>query len=83
MNGIISFEERVKNPGKGIIDFEYLENNPADIAGVWVYYRTNKEFSDIIDYKLKTNPVFREKFKNCFGNFINNRENNNSNNIAR
>ncbi len=68
MKGYNSLEERMKNPSKDIIDWEYLLTHPESKFLVWEKYQINPYE---IDAKRKTDAVFDMKFRECFSSFIN------------
>ncbi len=70
MYGIRSYEERLKNPEKGFMDFEYFYNNPQEKANFWQYYLTNPHIKQEIDSRLSYDMIFKVNFNKCFRSFI-------------
>ena len=70
MYGIYSYEERLKHPEKGFMDFNYFYNNPQEKANFWEYYLANPHIKQEIDSRLSYDMIFKVNFNKCFEEFI-------------
>lgn len=69
MNGLNSYEEMVRNPGKEIIDFEYLVLHPEAKLEIASKYRRDPLFRQKLFEKMCTSPNFKQRFDACFRNY--------------
>ncbi len=70
MRGYNSYEVRVNNPGKELLEFEYLNNNPTFKSSIWESYSVNKNISKSINRKIRSDELFKQRFEFCFKDFI-------------
>lgn len=65
--GINSYQDRIENPGVGIIDFSYVSLHPECIYYIREKYMMDATFKTQIDEKMANDPIFRNKFINILG----------------
>lgn len=65
--GINSYQDRIENPGLGIIDFSYVALHPECIYYIKEKYMMDTTFKRQIDEKMTMDPIFREKFSSILG----------------
>ena len=70
MNGINNYFERIKDPGKEIIDFSYLYTHPEAIYLVWEKYSWNLTFKMEVNRKMYLDNLFKKRFNEVFKNFL-------------
>ncbi len=70
MDGVNSYEQRIKNPGLDILDFEFLSIHPEAKLAIWQRYNTDVIFKSKIDMHLANNVYFRYLFKKHFSPYF-------------
>lgn len=70
MKGINNYFERIKDPTKEIIDFNYLYTNPEAIYLVWEKYSFDLTFKMEVNRKMYLDNLFKKRFNEVFKNFL-------------
>lgn len=68
MKGINSYEERLKNPYLGLIDWEYISLHPEAKLAIKQRYSTDTFFKAKIEEAKASDILFKEKFEQYFEN---------------
>ena len=69
MNGINSYEDRMRQPWKQIIDWEYISFHPEAKFAIWERYQTDMIFKSKIDEAKARDYVFKIKFEESFKSY--------------
>lgn len=70
MKGINSYQDRLKNPGKEIIDFEFVSAHPETKMEIAMKYNSDATFRQELFQKMIVDPGFKFRFYNCFGSYV-------------
>ena len=70
MTGINNYFERIKDPTKEIIDFNYLYTHPEAIYLVWEKYSFDLTFKMEVNRKMYLDNLFKKRFNEVFKNFL-------------
>ena len=70
MKGINNYFERIKDPTKEIIDFNYLYTHPEAIYLVWEKYSFYLTFKMEVNRKMYLDNLFKKRFNEVFKNFL-------------
>ncbi|MCI5701950.1 MAG: hypothetical protein MR266_04215 [Erysipelotrichaceae bacterium] len=70
MKGINNYFERIKDPTKEIIDFNYLYTHPEAIYLVWEKYSFDLTFKMEVNRKMYLDNLFKKRFNEVFKNFL-------------
>ena len=70
MKGINNYFERIKDPTKEIIDFNYLYTHPEAIYLVWEKYSFDLTFKMEVNRKMYLDNLFKKRFTEVFKNFL-------------
>lgn len=66
MHGVNSYEELLRCPYLGIIDWEYLSFHPEAKFAIQERYKTDITFKMRIDATKSRSPLFKQKFEEYF-----------------
>ena len=70
MKGINNYFERIKDPTKEIIYFNYLYTHPEAIYLVWEKYSFDLTFKMEVNRKMYLDNLFKKRFNEVFKNFL-------------
>lgn len=70
MKGINNYFERIKDPTKEIIDFNYLYTHPEVIYLVWEKYSFDLTFKMEVNRKMYLDNLFKKRFNEVFKKFL-------------
>ena len=70
MKGINNYFERIKDPTKEIIDFNYLYTHPEAIYLVCEKYSFYLTFKMEVNRKMYLDNLFKKRFNEVFKNFL-------------
>ena len=66
MKGVVSYEERLKNLGISLLDFEFITMHPEVKPAIWNKFCTDALFHKRILELEKADIIFRKRFENAF-----------------
>lgn len=69
MQGVNTYQERIKNPGVGIINWEFISNHPEAKLAIWERYQTDASFKIQLDQLKENDPYFKRMFDKHFASY--------------
>lgn len=70
MDGVPSYEQRLRNPGLSVIDFEFVSLHPEAKFAIWERYCIDSFFRMKIREQMLLDPIFKKRFRDAFRSFL-------------
>lgn len=69
MNGINSYEERMRQPWKKIIDWSFINSHPEAKSAIWTRYKTDAIFRSKLNEEMARDYMFKIEFQENFKSY--------------